>query len=44
MSEEKKGRLKMTFEVEVNEQFMDVLKDAIAKMPQMMAKRAEAEK
>jgi len=44
MSEEKKGRLKMTFELEVNEPLMDVMKDAMAKMPQMMMKHGEEEK
>ncbi len=28
---EKKGRLKLTVEVEVNEELMDVVKDAISK-------------
>lgn len=35
---EKKGRLKLTVEVEVNEELMDVVKDAMskAKLPDMM--------
>ena len=30
---EKKGKMKLTIEVEVNEEMMDLAKDAIAKMP-----------
>lgn len=37
---EKKGRLKLTVEVEVNEELMDVVKDAVSKaltkIPEMM--------
>jgi hypothetical protein len=35
---EKKGRLKLTVEVEVNEELMDVVKDAVAqgRLPDMM--------
>jgi hypothetical protein len=33
---EKKGKLKLTVEVEVNEELMDLAKDAIAKMPMRM--------
>jgi hypothetical protein len=44
MSEDKKGRLKVTLEVEINEQLMDTMKDAMSKMhwkmPEMM-KRGE---
>jgi hypothetical protein len=44
MSEDKKGRLKVTLEVEINEQLMDTMKDAMSKMhwkmPEMM-KREE---
>ncbi len=47
MSEEKKGKVKMTFELEINEELMNVMKDAIPKMhwnmPNMM-KRSEEEK
>jgi hypothetical protein len=47
MSEDKKGRLKVTLEVEVNEELMDVMKEGISKMsmkiPEMM-KRGEGEK
>ena len=44
MSEDKKGRLKVTVEVEVNEALMDVVKEGMSKMhlkmPEMM-KREE---
>jgi hypothetical protein len=47
MPEEKKGRFKVTIEVEVNEELMGVMKEAISKMhwkiPEMM-KRGEEEK
>jgi hypothetical protein len=47
MSEEKKGKLKMTFEVEINEELMEVMKEGMSKMhwkmPDMM-KRGEEEK
>ena len=33
---EKKGKLKLTIEVEVNEELMDLAKDAISKMPMKM--------
>ena len=33
---EKSGKLKLTVEVEVNEQLMDLAKDAIEKMPMRM--------
>ncbi len=33
---EKKGKLKITVEVEVNEQLLDLAKDAISKMPMRM--------
>jgi len=36
MSEEKKGHVKMTFEVEVNEPLMEILKESMKNMPQMM--------
>ena len=41
MPEEKKGTLKFTMEFEANEMFMDMMKEAIMKMPELMAKRAE---
>jgi hypothetical protein len=47
VSEEKKGRLKMTFEVEVNEELMDVIKEGMTKMhwkmPEMMKRGEEKE-
>jgi len=47
MSEEKKGKLKMTFEVEINEELMEVMKEGMSKMhwkiPDMM-KRSEEDK
>jgi hypothetical protein len=33
---EKKGKLKLTVEVEVNEELMDLAKEAISKMPMRM--------
>ena len=33
---EKKGKLKITIEVEVNEELMDLAKDAMSKMPMRM--------
>ena len=35
MAEEKKGRAKITIEIEVNEELMDVMKEAMAMMPMM---------
>ncbi len=44
MSEEKKGRMKVTFEVEINEALMEAIKEGMSKMhwkmPEMM-KREE---
>ncbi len=36
MAEEKKGRVKVTFEVEVNEPLMEIVKESMKNMPQMM--------
>jgi hypothetical protein len=36
MSEEKKGKLKVTIEVEVNAELMDLAKEAMEKMPMRM--------
>jgi hypothetical protein len=33
MSEDKKGHVKITVDVEMNEEMMDVIKEAIEKMP-----------
>jgi hypothetical protein len=45
MSEDKKGRLKVTVEVEVNEALMDVVKEGMSKMhwkmPEMMKRQGE---
>jgi len=45
MPEEKKGHLKITIEVEVNEPLMDALKDSINKMtsalPELVKSRKE---
>jgi hypothetical protein len=45
MSEDKKGRLKVTVEVEVNEELMSVMKEAMSKMhwklPEMMKRQGE---
>ncbi len=45
MTEEKKGRLKLTVEVEVNEELMDVVKEAMSKassrIPDMMRRGGE---
>jgi hypothetical protein len=45
MSEDKKGRLKVTVEVEVNEALMDVVKEGMSKMhwkmPEMMKRQEE---
>ncbi len=48
MSEmEKKGRMKVTIELEVNEQLMDLVKEAMSKMssriPEMMSRRGGGE-
>lgn len=50
MSEEKKGKVKLTLEVEINEELMGVMKEGMAnmskmhwKMPEMM-KHGEEEK
>jgi hypothetical protein len=44
MSEEKKGKMKVTLEVEINEELMNIMKEGISKMhwkiPEMM-KREE---
>lgn len=45
---EKKGKMKLTVEVEVNEELMDLAKDAMSKMsskfPEMMRRGGEQEK
>jgi hypothetical protein len=48
MSEDKKGRLKVTLEVEVNEQLVEVMKDAVSnmnwRMPEILKRRGEEKK
>jgi len=45
MSEEKKGHFKVTIEVEVNEELMDLMKEAMSKMhwkmPEFMKRQGE---
>jgi hypothetical protein len=45
MPEEKKGHFKVTIDVEVNEELMSVMKEAISKMhwkiPEMMKRQGE---
>lgn len=36
MAEEKKGHVKVTFEVEINEALMEMAKESMKNMPQMM--------
>jgi len=36
MAEEKKGHVKMTFEVEINEALMELIKENMKSLPQMM--------
>lgn len=38
MSEEKRGHVKITMEIEINEALMEVMKENMARMPEMMAK------
>jgi hypothetical protein len=44
MSEDKKGRLKLTMEVEINESLMDAVKEMASKMPDMMRHAREERK
>lgn len=37
MSEEKKGKVKLTIEIEINETLMELIKESMARMPEMMA-------
>ena len=45
MSEEKKGKMKVTLEVEINEELMNVMKEGLSKMhwkmPEMMKRQGE---
>ncbi len=36
VSDEKKGHVKFTMEVEINEALMDILKESMKNMPEMM--------
>jgi hypothetical protein len=44
MSEEKKGRVKLTLEVEINEPLMDAIKEMAAKMPEVWRHAREERK
>lgn len=44
MSEEKKGRVKLTLEVEINEPLMDAIKEMATKMPDVWRHAREREK
>ncbi len=44
MSEEKKGRVKLTLEVEINEPLMDAIKEMATKWPEMMKHAREERK
>ena len=43
MVEQEKGRVKLTVEAEINEPLMEIIKEAIANMPQMMAQQKKKE-
>lgn len=46
MAEQKKGNVKVTVEVEINEPLMEIIKESMANMPavmQMMAKQRKKE-
>jgi len=43
MVEEKKGHVKLTVEAEINEPLMEIIKEAMANMPQMMAQQKKKE-
>lgn len=43
MAEDKKGRVKITVEAEINEPLMEIIKESIANMPQMMAQQRKKE-
>lgn len=38
MAEEKKGRVRITMEIEVNEVLMDLARESMEKMPEMWAR------
>ena len=37
MAEEKKGRIRITINIEMDDQIMEVLKDVMANMPKLMS-------
>ncbi len=43
-TQEKKGKLKLTVEVEINEELIDLAKDALEKMPTRMQEMWKAQK
>ncbi len=43
MPEEKKGRVKITIEAEINEPLMEIVKESITKMPQIVAQQRKKE-
>lgn len=43
MPEEKKGRVKITVEAEINEPLMEIIKEGMANMPQLMAQQRKKE-
>ena len=43
MAEQKKGRVKLTVEAEINEPLMEIIKEAIANIPQVMAQQKKKE-
>ena len=38
MAEEKKGHVKISIDIEINEPLMEMAKESMARMPEMMAK------
>ena len=44
MAEEKKGRVKITIEAEINEPLMEMLKESMVNMPQMIQTIAQQTK
>ena len=38
MSDEKKGHVKITIDIEVNEEIMSIMKEGIEKLPEMVPK------
>jgi hypothetical protein len=43
LAEEKEGRVKLTVEMEINETLMEIIKEGMAKIPEMMAQQAKKE-